>query len=92
MMPSRNASSPMVETCCAVCCHLPRGSVNRRSTYSTECSLSISSTLPISPVEPVAAFFAILCPLSSVWSGAPPRPAVVRSVRVSGPAPPSAAP
>ena len=25
MMPSRNASSPMVETCWAVCCHLPRG-------------------------------------------------------------------
>ncbi len=39
MMPSRNASSSIVETCCAVCCHLPRGSVKRRSTYSTECSL-----------------------------------------------------
>ena len=35
MMPWLNASSSMVETCCAVCCHLPRGSVNRRSTYST---------------------------------------------------------
>src|SRR5580704_2097546 len=46
MMPSRNVSSSIVETCCAVCCHLPRGSVNRRSTYSTECSVSISMTLP----------------------------------------------
>ena len=44
MKPSRNASSSIVETCCAVCCHLPRGSVNRRSTYSTEFSLIISST------------------------------------------------
>ena len=67
MNPSRNAASSMVEMCCAVCCHLPRGSVNRRSTYSTECSLSMSSTLPTSPVVLVAAFFAILCPLSSMW-------------------------
>src|SRR4051794_21435191 len=46
MIPSRNASSLMVETCCAVCCHLPRGSVNRRSTYSTACSVIVSRTLP----------------------------------------------
>src|ERR1700742_271829 len=63
MMPSRNASSPIVETCCAVCCHLPRGSVNRRSTYSTELSLSILSTLLTSLLGPdatAAGFFAIL--------------------------------
>ena len=60
MMPSRNTSSSMVETCCAVCCHLPRGSVKRRSTYSTECSLSISITLPTLLVAP-AGFLAISC-------------------------------
>ena len=54
MIPSRNASSSMVETCWAVCCHLPRGSVNRRSTYSTELSVSILSTLLTSPLEPDA--------------------------------------
>ncbi len=59
MMPSRNVSSSMVETCCAVCCHLPRGSVNRRSMYSTEFSLSISSTL--STVPSPLTFFAIPC-------------------------------
>src|ERR1700752_209582 len=52
MMPSRNTSSSMVETCCAVCCHFPRGSVNRRSTYSTECTVSISSTLPTPSLAP----------------------------------------
>src|SRR5579859_3616394 len=60
MMPSRKTSSSMVETCCAVCCHLPRGSVNRRSTYSTECSVSISSTLPTPLVAP-AGFLAMYC-------------------------------
>ena len=49
MMPSRNASSSMVETCCAVCCHLPRGSVNRRSTYSTAFSRIISMTWAMLP-------------------------------------------
>ena len=44
MMPSTKASSPIVETCWAVCCHLPFMSVKRRSTYSTECSLIISMT------------------------------------------------
>ncbi len=65
MMPSRNVSSSMVETCCAVCCHLPRGSVNRRSTYSTECSVSISMTLP-TPLLPAGLLamygFPVLCP------------------------------
>src|SRR5580698_1975384 len=60
MMPSRKTSSSMVETCCAVCCHLPRGSVNRRSTYSTECSVSISSTFP-TPLAAPAGFLAMYC-------------------------------
>ena len=59
MMPSRNTSSSMVEACCAVCCHLPRGSVNRRSTYSTECSVSISSTFPTPEAAPPAGFLAM---------------------------------
>src|SRR5579859_2562557 len=58
MMPSRKTSSSMVETCWAVCCHLPRGSVNRRSTYSTECSVSISSTFP-APLAAPAGFLAM---------------------------------
>ena len=45
MKPSVRLSMSTVEMCCAVWCHLPRGSVNRRSTYSTECSRIISSTL-----------------------------------------------
>ena len=45
MMPSAKLSSSTVETCWAVCCHLPRGSVKRKSTYSTLCSLIISMTL-----------------------------------------------
>lgn len=45
MMPSSKVSGSTVETCWAVCCHLPRGSVNRKSTYSTLFSLIISMTL-----------------------------------------------
>ena len=45
MMPSTKVSSSTVEMCWAVCCHLPRGSVKRKSTYSTLCSLIISMTL-----------------------------------------------
>ena len=73
MMPSRNVSSSMVETCCAVCCHLPRGSVNRRSTYSTECSVSISSTLPTPFVVP-AGFLAMYGFPVLVSIGAPATP------------------
>ena len=61
MKPSRNTSASTVETCCAVCCHLPRGSVNRRSTYSTPFSWIIASTFSTPPVE-ITAFFAILSP------------------------------
>ena len=62
MIPSRNASSLMVEMCWAVCCHLPRGSVNRRSTYSTEFSFIISNTFATPDFSAPApeAFFAIV--------------------------------
>src|SRR5882757_8696016 len=61
MIPSRKASSPIVEMCWAVWCHLPRGSVNRRSTYSTACSVYIAKTLAmsLSAAGAVVAFFAI---------------------------------
>src|SRR5271165_1581124 len=69
MIPSRNASSSMVEACWAVCCHLPRGSVNRRSTYSTELSLINLRTLLTSSLAlcPDSGFFVIL--LSPLQSG-----------------------
>src|ERR1700733_1706696 len=51
MKPSVKTSASTVETCCAVCCHLPRGSVNRRSTYSTEFSVSMLSTLLTAALE-----------------------------------------
>ena len=89
MMPSRNTSSSMVETCCAVCCHLPRGSVNRRSTYSTECSVSISSTLPTPPSVPAGLLamygFPVLvsigAPAIASEAGAELWPALLRSLR-----------
>ena len=58
--PSRNASSSMVETCCAVCCHLPRGSVNRRSTYSTEFSRIISRHFATPLGSAICTFFAMV--------------------------------
>src|ERR1700741_2872053 len=44
MMPSLNVSSSIVETSVVTCCHLPRGSVNRKSTYFTSLSLIIFMT------------------------------------------------
>src|SRR6185437_8456029 len=44
MMPSVKVSSLIVSTACARCCHLPRGSVKRRSTYLTSFSLIICRT------------------------------------------------
>src|SRR5471032_1754985 len=44
MMPSVKVSSLMVSTAWAKCCHLPRGSVKRRSTYLTSFSLIICMT------------------------------------------------
>src|SRR5216684_3638806 len=41
MMPSLNVSSSIVETSVVTCCHLPRGSVKRKSTYFTSLSLII---------------------------------------------------
>ena len=62
MMPSVKTSSETVETCWAVCCHLPFGSVKRKSTYSTEFSLIMSMTLETPSGTPGAAagFFAIV--------------------------------
>src|SRR6266702_5493249 len=37
--PSENVSSSIMEMSKVTCCHLPRGSVNRRSTYFTSLSL-----------------------------------------------------
>ena len=85
MMPSRNTSSSMVETCCAVCCHLPRGSVNRRSTYSTECSVSISSTLP-TPLAAPAGFLAMSgFPVLVLSNGAPAIPPGTAAQAAMGP-------
>src|ERR671931_1718087 len=44
MMPSAKVSSPMVEISTVTCCHLPRGSVNRKSTNFTSLSLTIFRT------------------------------------------------
>jgi hypothetical protein len=48
MMPSVKTSSSMVAICCAVCCHLPRGSVKRKSTYWTLLSFINFSALATS--------------------------------------------
>src|SRR5919202_4176480 len=44
MMPSAKVSSSMVEMSTVTCCHLPRGSVNRKSTNFTSLSLTIFRT------------------------------------------------
>ena len=42
--PSANASSSTIDTSKVTCCHLPRGSVNRKSTYLMSLSLIAFST------------------------------------------------
>src|SRR5262245_61635677 len=42
--PSAKVSSSIIDTSKVTCCHLPRGSVNRKSTYFTSLSLIIFST------------------------------------------------
>src|SRR5690349_767779 len=42
--PSAKVSSSIMETSKVTCCHLPRGSVNRKSTYFTSLSLIIFMT------------------------------------------------
>ena len=59
MKPSVNEPSSTVETCCAVCCHLPFGSVKRRSTYSTAFSFMNSRTFS----TPSEGFFAMFVPV-----------------------------
>src|SRR5712692_6182519 len=44
MMPSLKVSSSMVEMSAVTCCHLPRGSVKRKSAYFTSLSLIIFMT------------------------------------------------
>ena len=44
MMPSAKVSSSIVVMSVVTCCHLPRGSVNRKSTYLTSLSLIIFMT------------------------------------------------
>src|ERR671913_2153689 len=44
MVPSAKMSSSTMETSKVTCCHLPRGSVNRKSTYFTSLSLIAFST------------------------------------------------
>src|ERR1700691_613069 len=44
IMPSANVSSSIMVTSKVTCCHLPRGSVNRKSTYLTSLSLIIFMT------------------------------------------------
>src|SRR6266403_165842 len=51
MTPSFRKSSVIVRTWCARCCHLPRGSVKRKSTYLTARSLIISMTFWVSDIE-----------------------------------------
>ena len=43
-VPSANMSSSTMETSIVTCCILPRGSVNRRSTYLTSLSLMLFRT------------------------------------------------
>src|SRR5260221_4330702 len=47
MTPSARKSSVIVLMWCERCCHLPRGSVKRKSTYLTSCSLIIAMTFLI---------------------------------------------
>src|SRR5580692_102209 len=48
--PSDKNSGVIVRTWCARCCHLPRGSVKRKSTYLTSCSLIMSMTFWVSDI------------------------------------------
>src|SRR6185437_1838263 len=48
MTPSVSRSSSMAWTAWARCCHLPRGSVKRKSTYFTSCSLIIEKIFAVS--------------------------------------------
>src|ERR687894_1669748 len=46
--PSVKVSSSMIDTSKVTCCHLPRGSVKRKSTYLTSLSLiALSTSLPV---------------------------------------------
>src|SRR5436190_20305610 len=55
--PSLRKSSLIVRMWWARCCHLPRGSVNRKSTYLTSCSLIISITFWVSDIASFRSMF-----------------------------------
>src|SRR5580693_8437337 len=48
--PSVKRSESTVRTAWDKCCHLPRGSVKRKSTYLTSCSLIMSMTFWVSDI------------------------------------------
>src|ERR1700753_3028529 len=54
MVPSAKISSSIIETSNVTCCHLPRGSVKRRSTYLTSLSLiDLRTSLAVFMVSPL---------------------------------------
>src|SRR5215470_13843192 len=65
--PSVSRSSSTVATVCARCCHLPRGSVKRKSTYLTSCSLIVARTFFTSLESAMVSCVLSLRPCLSVW-------------------------
>src|SRR5215212_6108499 len=57
MMPSAKTSSSTMDTSKVTCCHLPRGSVKRKSTYLTSLSLIALSTSLAVFMAPVVLFY-----------------------------------
>src|SRR6476661_8499422 len=55
--PSAKVSSSIIETSKVTCCHLPRGSVNRKSTYFTSLSLIIFMTSLAVVMGSISPFF-----------------------------------
>src|SRR5438132_11895014 len=68
MMPSANVSSSTVEISTVTCCHLPRGSVKRKSTYFTSLSLIILRT-SLAVVMGIVPPFVTLGPWDEAWDG-----------------------
>src|SRR5579872_4015125 len=55
--PSEKVSSSIIVTSKVTCCHLPRGSVNRKSTYLTSLSLIIFMTSLAVVIDRIPPFF-----------------------------------
>src|SRR5271169_1421856 len=66
IMPSANVSSSIMVTSKVTCCHLPRGSVKRKSTYFTSLSLIVFMTFFGVVMECVPFRGASECPLALV--------------------------